>query len=807
MPDITVQFEFGSEGSLSKSVTGLINAEINSIQSGILDKPLMLKFDIDHTSLSNIRSKIADMALELGASFGGSFGGSVSSSPVAGARRMAEATRDTTTAIQKQIASLVGLDRKAKSAEQSATAMERAWLNQREQAVKEEAKAVAKAEAEKAKATEQAARKKEKAVADAEKEQKRLQEQAAKQAEREAKQAEQKRQREEKEAQKAADKAAKDAVTVETSRKRQIENIAKAQADIDELGRNYSDKSFAQANLKELGNLAERLTQIKTELKNTEGGLDLNSSKQYANEVGNITTRISALKTELNTLNKISQDNFLTNPKAMGDAQREISRNLTIAQNSLKNYSAAAKASNPEVRESYQAIGELVSEYQKLSEEVGNGSITQKQFKNKVSLINAALTENNRIIKESGYAHKSFSDTISTSIQKFSQYFTATRLVMGAYRTMKQMVKETIAVNDEMTQLQIVTKASNQEMASYSKTAFDTAKRLGTSVTDVISATTTYARLGYNTQESSTLAELTTMLQSVGDIDASSAQSAVTAIVKAFDDIDISNISNISSVMDKLVAVGNGAPISVSELAEGLNNASSALSAAGNSFDESVALLTAANTTMQDAAKSSTGLRTIAARIRNTKTELDDLGETLTKAEYQDIVEALTNITLADGSKAKVSLTDANNELRSTYDIIKDIAAVWDYMGENERAALAETLAGNRQQNVFTSLVENFNEASNAIDLMSESTGAMQRAYDVFLTSTTAHINQFKAAFSELSTDLIDTGIMNLFIDIGRILVEIADGAVNLTKVFGPLSSVVTAFAGFKVVSGIKSFA
>ena len=369
---------------------------------------------------------------------------------------------------------------------------------------------------------------------------------------------------------------------------------------------------------------------------------------------------------------------------------------------------------------------------------------------------------------------------------------------------MKQAVKESIAVNDAMTQLQIVTKASNQEMASYSRTAFDTAKRLGTSVTDVISATTTYARLGYNTQDSSVLSELTTMLQSVGDIDASSAQSAVTAIVKAFDGIDVTNIS---SAMDKLVAVGNGAPISVSELAEGLNNASSALSAAGNSFDESVALLTSANTTIQDAAKSSTGLRTIAARIRNTKTELDALGETVTDAEYNNIVETLTNITLADGSKVKVSLKDANGELRSTYDIIKDIASVWKYMGANEQAALAETLAGTRQQNIFYSLVENFDEASNAMDLMSGSMGAMQSAYDIFLTSTTAHINQFKAAFSELSTDFIDTGIMNLFIDIGRILVEVADRAVNLTDVFGSLGPIVAAFAGYKVASGIKSFA
>ena len=42
----------------------------------------------------------------------------------------------------------------------------------------------------------------------------------------------------------------------------------------------------------------------------------------------------------------------------------------------------------------------------------------------------------------------------------------------------------------------------------------------------------------------------------------------------------------------------NNFPISVSEIAEGMKNASSALAAAGNSFDQSVALLTAANTTI-----------------------------------------------------------------------------------------------------------------------------------------------------------------------------------------------------------------
>ena len=121
------------------------------------------------------------------------------------------------------------------------------------------------------------------------------------------------------------------------------------------------------------------------------------------------------------------------------------------------------------------------------------------------------------------------------------------------------------------------------------------AHNAGTAITDLIDSQTVYARLGYSMQESSALAEYTAMLSKVGDIDVSDAQNAVTAIVKAFD-VDASDVQ---SVMDMLVEVGNNFPISVSQLAEGMNNAGSMMKSAGNSIEETMGLLTAANTTVK----------------------------------------------------------------------------------------------------------------------------------------------------------------------------------------------------------------
>ena len=249
-------------------------------------------------------------------------------------------------------------------------------------------------------------------------------------------------------------------------------------------------------------------------------------------------------------------------------------------------------------------------------------------------------------------------------------------------RRIREMINITIELNDAMTQLKIVTQATDAEYERYARNIARTATEIGIATKDLIDASTVYARLGYSLDESSALAKYTGMLQNVGDIDASTAQSAITSIVKAFN-VDIGDIE---SVMDKLVVVGNNFPISVKQIAEGMMNASSSLHAAGNNIEQSIALLTAANTTTQDIAKASTAVRTISARLRNTKAELDELGEeVMTEAKYQELVDMLTG--------HDVSLIDKQTgALRSTYDVLRDIAAVWESIGVNERADLRHKL-------------------------------------------------------------------------------------------------------------------
>ena len=467
---------------------------------------------------------------------------------------------------------------------------------------------------------------------------------------------------------------------------------------------------------------------------------------------------------------------------------------LSKSEKNLRNWSQMKDSSNSNVKAQYAAFDTAVTELRSVLSAYNDTADGAERLRVAVENVNRAMRDTQSSGQKDGVLEKSVGERIFDISQHYAGMLSGVQGVKLAIKATKKLANEAIAIDDSMTQLRIVTNESDEAFKQYGDDVAKTAQKIGSSITDVIDATTVFARLGYSLKDSSTLAELTAMLQRVGDIEATDAQASLTSIIKAFD-IDVSDME---LVMDKLVTVGNGFPISVSEIADGMMNASSALAAAGNSFDKSVALLAAANTTLQDANKASTGLRTITARIRKTDSELNDLGEAMTESAYEDLVGALT--------KYNVSLRDANGEYRDTYDIMKDIAAVWNEMTSSEQAALAELAAGNRQQTVFYSIIKNFDSvAAASMEAMGNASGAMQGAYGQWMDSITAHIETFKAAFEGLADDIINSELLTGLIDIGTGLINIADTVVkwndNLDKTVVTVGSLVALFNSIKSIS------
>ena len=148
------------------------------------------------------------------------------------------------------------------------------------------------------------------------------------------------------------------------------------------------------------------------------------------------------------------------------------------------------------------------------------------------------------------------------------------------------------------------------------------------------------------------------------------------------------------------------------------------------------------------------------------------------------------------------ALLEALGELVSgRLDIIADIADIWDKLSTMEQAALANSIAGVRQQSVFFSLVENFQEASGAMDAMANSAGTLESSYAVVLESITSHINEFKAAFQSLGRTAFSTDFLKGFIDFGTSVLGILEAVVKLINVVGGLNTVLTTTLGIIIAT------
>lgn len=359
----------------------------------------------------------------------------------------------------------------------------------------------------------------------------------------------------------------------------------------------------------------------------------------------------------------------------------------------------------------------------------------------------------------------------------------------AARKALRDMYQNVVELDDALTEFSIVSGKTGSSLEKFSEQAFESAKRIRAGVTDVIDAATVYSRLGFDDESSMKFAELTTMYSKVGAVDISEAEANMTALIKAYD----IGADQLELVMDKLVKIGNNYPISAAELGEGFNNAASALSANNNSLNESIALLTVAQETTQNAAKSSTALRTIAARLTNSKAELDELGESTddlaeSTAKYREELLALTG----------VDIQDQNGQFKSTFQILKGIAGQWERIQKAGNAeAVATLVAGTRQQPVFYSIMQNFEDALKILnDIEGENAaGDMTKAYDTYIESITGHIEQLKVSFAELSQDVINSDMVKTVMDVANWIVNIADG---LAKINGIIPAIITGISAVR---------
>ena len=205
------------------------------------------------------------------------------------------------------------------------------------------------------------------------------------------------------------------------------------------------------------------------------------------------------------------------------------------------------------------------------------------------------------------------------------------------------------------------------------------------------------------------------------------------------------------------------------------------MATSGVTFEEQLGMLTGVTEITRNASTATRGLTMISSRLTQVLDDTSSTGKKLT-AIYE---------------KLGISLKDDQGQLRSTYDILKDLAAQWNNLSSNEQKYIALTSAGARQQQNFVALMKNFNTVMSATATAYNSVGSAQKENEKVMDTVAKKLEILKSEFQqlvigkgglqELVKDILDVGIALLKFansDVGKVIIKITAfiAAVSLAK-------------------------
>ena len=210
--------------------------------------------------------------------------------------------------------------------------------------------------------------------------------------------------------------------------------------------------------------------------------------------------------------------------------------------------------------------------------------------------------------KQAGLATQTLGQRFQTIAKNAALGHIAQTLLSEIKQLGREAYENVKELDTAMVELKKVTDETSTTYSKFFENAKTQAKEVGSSLSDAITATADFARLGYSIGEAADLAKASQIYYNVGDgfNSITEASESVISTMKAFG----IETQDVMRIVDAFNTTGNNFAISTQGVGEAMKRSASALAAAGNDMYESIALITAANSVVQDPESVGTALKT-----------------------------------------------------------------------------------------------------------------------------------------------------------------------------------------------------
>ena len=184
-------------------------------------------------------------------------------------------------------------------------------------------------------------------------------------------------------------------------------------------------------------------------------------------------------------------------------------------------------------------------------------------------------------------------------------------VLASAINGVKDAMASTIDVvkdfDDALTEFKKVSDLSGEALNDYAKQLGELGSTVARTRTEMIQGATSFRKMGFSDAESAKLAQTNAMFQNIADSEMSAEESAKILIgtMKGFG----YGVDQMQNIIDVINETSNNFSISSTDISNGLANVSAVASTAGNSLEQTTAMLTGMVEITQSAGKSSRGLK------------------------------------------------------------------------------------------------------------------------------------------------------------------------------------------------------
>lgn len=406
-----------------------------------------------------------------------------------------------------------------------------------------------------------------------------------------------------------------------------------------------------------------------------------------------------------------------------------------------------------------------------------DSNLTKETEKNVKSVDNA--------IKQTTKSTKTFGQRLKNAFNICSVAALAYKginLIRQAANSAVNSVKE---LNQSLTNLRIVTNASQTEAENYMNTYNEMAQSLGATTSEVTNSATDWLRQGKSISETNQLIQDSMKLSKIGMIDSADATTYLTSTLNGYK----LEANQATDVVDKLAKLDSSAAITAGGLAEAMSKTAVSADSTGVSMDRLLGYLSAVGeVTQEDMSIIGNAFKTFFARytaIKSGKLELID--EDGTTEVLSDVEQSLKNV----GIDMRSTITEFDN----AGDVLDNLYKKWDTLNGTQQNAIANAFGGVRQKERFLGLMENYDKAKKYMDLSANSAGAAEEKFSAYLDGIEAKTKRLQAAFESLSNNTISADTIANITDATTTLVtfvdksNLLDGAITGTFAGGAIKA------------------